>query len=360
MWNNRKQSMMVPGQGMNYHIAFDTPIPTEELRKRKATDFDFHTSFYADHLSNRESYLQQGVVAPQETNSHLRATEEFLAYNLQPATKAFNTQSQTGNSQFCNLSNLPTIMQTPGSKTLEGAIGGFNSITYNEKGSSFSSMTFPAGITNQVQCLNSDTISYGKDHANYGMSIKPHQFSATQSLNNDAISHGNYDSNNISVDHLNIRYREQSHTIIQETVSSKPINNEQLSLSCERVENIGQSFVNSLTETSEKNGSKSKDAYSSEEVVTKQIEIGNKLPSQNEPTKLAAGQLSPIIAEKLWDGSLQLNTSTMVSALAFFKRFLTLIFHILTYSIFRLHSHGSSQDLTDYHDYLFFWFTICS
>lgn len=326
---------MVPGQGMKYHIAFDTPIPTEELRKRKAADFNFHASFYADHLSNRESYFQQGVVAPQETNSHLRATEEFLAYNnLQPATKAFNTQSQTGNSQFCNLSNLPTIMQTPGSKTPEGAIGGFNSITYNEKGSSFSSMTFSAGITSQVQSLNSDTISYGRDHANYGMPIKLHQVSATQCLNNDAISHGNYDSNNISVDHLNIRYREQSHSIIQKTVSSKPINNEQLSLSCERVENIGQSFVNSLTETPEKNASKSKDAYSSEEMVTKQIETGNKLPSQNEPTKLAAGQLSPIITEKLWDGSLQLNTSTMVSALAFFKRFLTLIFHLLTYSIF--------------------------
>jgi len=43
-------------------------------------------------------------------------------------------------------------------------------------------------------------------------------------------------------------------------------------------------------------------------------------PNLEERTQSAAGKVSPLIAEKLWDGSLQLSTSTTVSAVAFFKR----------------------------------------
>ncbi|KAK8952950.1 hypothetical protein KSP40_PGU015705 [Platanthera guangdongensis] len=46
-------------------------------------------------------------------------------------------------------------------------------------------------------------------------------------------------------------------------------------------------------------------------------EISANMDEQNKPIN---SQLSPVISEKIWDGSLKLNTSTTVSAIAFFKR----------------------------------------
>ncbi|RRT66153.1 hypothetical protein B296_00025375 [Ensete ventricosum] len=52
--------------------------------------------------------------------------------------------------------------------------------------------------------------------------------------------------------------------------------------------------------------------------------------TQNEQIKSVAEKNSSVHSEKLWDGSLQLNTSTTVSTVAFFKRFLNLLEFCLT------------------------------
>lgn len=52
------------------------------------------------------------------------------------------------------------------------------------------------------------------------------------------------------------------------------------------------------------------------------------LESSDEKSKSHVGKFVPIVAEKLWDGSLQLNPSVTVSAVAFFKRFIQLLLKI--------------------------------
>lgn len=62
------------------------------------------------------------------------------------------------------------------------------------------------------------------------------------------------------------------------------------------------------------------------------VEFSDDLPSHNsdEQIKSVAEKNSSVHTEKLWDGSLQLNTSTTVSTVAFFKRFLNLLESYLT------------------------------
>lgn len=51
-------------------------------------------------------------------------------------------------------------------------------------------------------------------------------------------------------------------------------------------------------------------------------EIGDGFSANmDEQNKATNRKLSPVISEKIWDGSLKLNTSTTVSVVAFFKRF---------------------------------------
>lgn len=74
-------------------------------------------------------------------------------------------------------------------------------------------------------------------------------------------------------------------------------------------------------------------------LTNRSVEPDDRLPLKLEArTHSVAGKVSPLIAEKLWDGSLQLSTSITVSAVAFFKRLLNFICKMIIF-LLAIHFH---------------------
>lgn len=123
---------------------------------------------------------------------------------------------------------------------------------------------------------------------------------------NTNVNYGNHPCNDILGGHLNV--------IPPESSSS-----EKVCLNYKRSKNSAYISMDSENRSLEKDDctETEKKDHSTEE-GKRPVEHGDKLDEQ---IKSAAGKLPPA-TEKLWDGSLQLNASITVSAVAFFKRFL--------------------------------------
>ena len=85
-------------------------------------------------------------------------------------------------------------------------------------------------------------------------------------------------------------------------------------------------------------------SFSGNSLANRSVEPVDTIPSTlEERTQSAARKVSSLIAEKLWDGSLQLSTSTTVSAVAFFKRSLNFTCKLIFFM--RLSSHIHLQQM---------------
>ncbi|XP_072977977.1 uncharacterized protein [Typha angustifolia] len=367
MWNDKQKNMMDSGQrmkSMNYTTISDGPFSVAASRKRK-DDFDLCCNFH-DGVSpgswtgrirqplNREFNLQQSAVAPQGTNLQQRTEDLYFSQTSQRA-KQLNAEPQSGNYQFYNVSNssMTISMHANDVNTQELAISNSSPIILHEKGPFHPCRTFSAEfpkltekcftdhIANQPELAESQSyytrssgqmencqapiksyVGMNLEQGVYGMLSKPYPRSAISQGLCSEIRYGNH-CNNTTGANLDMRYIDQSHKMmLQKPSSLEPSSREQEYRNCERMEITTHYSVCSAIKVAEKENSKRyKDADHPIEGGIKPVELGSGLPSHNldEKIKSIAGNLSPIVPEKLWDGSLQLSPSTMVSTLAFFK-----------------------------------------
>lgn len=149
-------------------------------------------------------------------------------------------------------------------------------------------------------------------------------FEEPTSANIGKINHGSNPNHKNCITHsrhlLDISDEGQNQKVVNHLL--KPSECEKTWLSCEKSKK-SLDFQDEIRVSEVTTDSKLEDENHTLESKKSIVEISDGLASNNsDELKSVDGKISSVSTEKLWDGSLQLNNSTTVSAVAFFKRFL--------------------------------------